>query len=310
MLILLWIIVFVVGIIVLIKAADFFIDNAEVLGRTFGMSDFVVGVLIVAFGTSLPELAISIMAKFDGESVIVASNVLGSTVVNILVGIGLAFFFVKKIVVEKKLYYGNFPAFIGAIILVVFTAWDGRISAIESGLFILVFIIYLLHLFHTHQLEKDFNIAKPKFHWKYPAIIIASLIFIFLASKYIVEAMLHIGESINIPAPVIAGSVLALGTSLPEIAIAIRLAKKGKFNMLIGNIMGSNIFNVLLIVGATGVFGGLIIGVETIYVTIPFLVATTFLFWVVCHDRKIIRTEGLIMLVIYILFLAKLFNLF
>lgn len=306
----LWIIIFIVGIIVLIKAADYFTDHAEKLGRMFGMSDFVIGVLIVAFGTSLPEFATSIMAKFGGESAIVTSNVFGSTVVNILVGFGFAFFFIKKIKVEKDVYYGDLPIFVASMILIIFTSWDGMISWAEAILYIVAFVVYLFYLGRTHEMEKDFDLVKPKLHWKNPVIIVVSLVAIFVASKYIVEAIIHIGEGFNISSALIAASALALGTSLPEIAIAVNLAKKGKFNMLIGNLLGSNIFNVLFIVGVTGVFGGLIVSTETIYVTIPFLVATTFLFWVICHDRKITRTEGFIMLVIYVLFIAKLFNLF
>ena len=294
----------------LIKSADFFTDNAEVMGRVFGMSDFVIGVLIVAFGTSLPEFATSIMAKMGGESAVVTSNIFGTVVVNILVGFGFAFFFVKKIVVEKDIYYGDLPIFVGAVVLIIFTSWDGRISVVESVLYLITFLVYMFFLSHTHQIEKEFDISRPKFHWKYLAIIVASLVAIFLASKYIVEAMIYIGEAINIPASVIAASALALGTSLPEIAVAVSMAKKGKFNMLIGDIMGSNIFDILFIIGATGIFGGLLVSMETIYVIIPFLIATTFMFWVICHDRKIIRTEGFLMLVVYVLFVAKLFNLF
>jgi len=307
---LLWIIIFVAGLVVLVKAADYFTDNAEVMGRVFGMSDFVIGVLIVAFGTSLPEFATSIMAKIGGESAVVTSNIFGTVVVNILVGFGFVFFFVKKMVVEKDIYYGDLPVFVAAVILVVFTSWDGKITVIESVLYLVTFLIYLFYLAHTHHLEKDFDIAKPKFHWKYPAILVVSLVAIFIASKYIVEAMIYIGESVNIPTSVIAATALALGTSLPEIAVAVSMARKGKFNMLIGDIMGSNIFDILFIIGATGVFGGLLVSVETIYIVIPFLIATTFLFWVTCQDRKIIRTEGLLLLVVYVLFVAKLFNLF
>ncbi len=307
--------VFVASIAFLVKSADYFTDYSEKIGRIMRMPAFIVGVVILALGTSLPELATSIMAVAQQHSDIVLGNVLGSNVANILLGLGFTMLVTQKIFkAEWNIFFGDYTILIAGMGLLYFTAMDGKIVFAESLIFLAGYVVYLFYAYGVHKTNSQVEVDEVKIHKKYVAYywlaLVASLIIIFLSSRYTVLSVIAIAEHLRIGTAVLATSIIALGTSFPEIFVAISAARKGKFDLLAGDIIGSNIFNTFAVVGASGILGSLVIPSALIAFVIPFAVFVTIMYWVILQDHKILPSEGAILTLLYIVFIAKLFNWF
>ena len=308
---LLWSIIFIVSLGVLLKSADYFTEAAEKLGRFLRMSPFIVGVLIVAFGTSLPEIITSISSVLQNESGMVAGNVLGTVIANTLLGLGLAAIFCKGIVKPNwDIFYGDFPILVMAIIMVVFTTRNGNINFYETLLFIFGLLIYFFYLKEIHKEDKKTRKKEGELNWRVLATILLGLIGLILAAKYTVFSIINISVLTGLETSVLATVLIAVGTSFPEIAVAISAAKKRNWDLLVGDIIGSNIFDIFAIFGICGIFSTLTITSEIMTIVIPFLIATLVLNWVVLADKKITTSEGIIMVLLYVVFIGKIFNLF
>ncbi|MFH1598609.1 MAG: calcium/sodium antiporter [Patescibacteria group bacterium] len=304
---LLWFLLFFVTLLALVKSANIFTRYAEKLGHVLGMSQFIVGVVIVAIGTSLPELATSLSSVIQRETGMVSGNVLGTVIANILLGLGLAAIFSKKIIkIKHDIFQGDFPIFIGAILLVFFTMMDGNLTPREALLFLLGFIVYLSYSRIVHRDSKESS--RQPFSWKIIWGLVISLAIIALSSHWIIKSIIEIAGLLGFGTSVLAASLIAVGTSLPEIAVAITAVRRGNHDLLIGNIIGSNIFDIFVILGASGLITTLVVPQVVVTLIIPFILAVSILYWVVSHDRKINRAEGLLMILIYLLFIGKLFS--
>ncbi len=307
----LWAIVFIASIGLLVKSADLFTDAAERLGKFFGMSSFITGVLIIAFGTSLPELATSISSVLQGATEIVAASIFGSTIANSLLALGIAAIICKGIVRPKwNIFYGDFPILVAGVMLCLFSVQDGIINRYESILFLAGLAVYFFYLKEIHSKNKKRKIKRKKFDYRNLALLTLSLIGILVAAKYCVASVISIALFTGIGASVLAAVLIAVGTSLPEISVAISAAKRKNWDLLVGDIIGSNIFNIFAILGISGIIAPLIIAPEIMFIVVPFLVATLVLTWVILADKKITTSEGILMIMLYVFFIGKLFCLF
>ena len=311
LILLLWAIVFIASVGLLVKSADLFTDAAEKLGKFFGMSSFITGVLIIAFGTSLPELATSISSVLQGATEIVAANIFGSTIVNSLLALGLAAIICKGIVRPKwNVFYGDFPILVVGVMLCVFSVQDGIINRYESLLFLAGLAVYFFYLKEIHQRDKKIKKKKRKLDYRNLILLVFSLVGILVAAKYCVASVISIALFTGLGASVLAAVLIALGTSLPEISVAISAAKRKNWDLLVGDVIGSNIFNIFAILGISGIIAPLIIAPEIMLIVVPFLVATLVLTWVVLADKKITTSEGILMVILYVFFIGKLFGMF
>lgn len=330
-----WIIVLAASLYVLAKAADYFTDTAGKIGTLLKMPSFVVGVLIVSIGTATPELITSIFGVFKNEAGVLSGNVTGTVIVNILLGLGLV------VVISRRTAKFNWdsvsndmPFLLGAVILLALTIYDGSFQFYEAILFLIGYIIYVFYSLHIKKknpkeirqdLHKEIksrlkeNILKTedkeqkvtlKEIIKIIAVFIISLTFILLAAKYTIDSIIALATLAGLGTSILAASVIAIGTSLPEISVAITSAKKGNFDLVLGNIMGANIFDILVIFGAVGLFTNVLIPHEVIYLILPMMVGVILIQWLVTIDKKITVTEGLFMTLLYIMFIAKLFKIF
>ena len=336
MIIFAWVVVLVVSLAVLVKAADKFTGYAEKFGKFLKLPNFIIGVLILAVGTSLPELATSIMGVQRGEVEFLSGNVLGTVIVNMLLGLGIAVLFTKK---KAKFNWdiidNDLPFFAASIFLIVIALFDGVFSTVEALIFLAGYIIYVIYAYQIQkeekqaakkelkeQLKKEIkeDIAQVKIgkfmkkvfspEMKTFFFMIVALAIVVLASKYVVDSVIVLADMFGFGTSVIAATVVALGTSLPEILVAVSAARRGNFDMVIGDILGSNIFDIFVIYGICGLFTTLTISMELFMVLVPFLVGTFFLLWLVLIDKKITKTEGLLFILVYIMFLGKLFKIF
>ncbi|MEM9819855.1 MAG: sodium:calcium antiporter, partial [Bacteroidota bacterium] len=203
----------VVSLAVLLKSSDWFIDSAEEIGLSLGISPFIIGVTIVAFGTSLPELATSIAAVFDNESSIVVANVVGSNITNIALVLGLVSIVVKQIDLEYDIWHIDMPFLWGSAFLLGLAIWDLDFSFFEAILFFVGIVIFLAYSFKTD--ESDSEEQREKASLKSYAFLLLGGVFVWLSADYTIEAIRQLSLLAGISPGVIALTVVALGTSLP-----------------------------------------------------------------------------------------------
>lgn len=305
------IILLVFGFIILIKGADLFVDGASGVAANFKVSKMLIGLTIVAFGTSAPELAVSIKSIFSGNGDIVLGNVIGSNIVNILLIIGLSAMFhsltVKNNTVKKELPITMLITTLFAVLLSdqvfdktltnSFTRNDGIIIL----LFFSVFVYYLISIsrkkIDTSQDEKILSLPKSIM---FTVIGLAGIIF---GSNFVVDSASFIAKAIGVTERLVALTVIALGTSLPELVTSITATRKGEYDIAIGNVVGSNIFNIGMVIGIpTTLFGG-VGAINFSYIDLlVMIVASLLLFLFSFNDYKISKKEGIMLLIIFILY--------
>ena len=297
------IIIFIVSIVALVKGSDFFVEGAEKLGAVFGIPSFIIGVTIVAFGTSLPELASSIASVYAGESGIVVGNVVGSNITNILLVVGCVAVYSGHVDLKKNIMNIDIPLLIGSAFLLLFTLYDGHLSIVECLLFLVCLVLFLLHSLTTDMVEEE---TECKFEWKIILLLLFGGILVFIGAKYCIESLIEIAKVIGVGSEIIALSLVALGTSLPEVVVSLAAARRGQTGMAIGNVLGSNIFNTYAVMAIPGLITSLEIPSDVIDFHLPLMVGVTILFAFMCMSRKISRYEGGMLLVFYVFFSALL----
>jgi len=292
-----------VSITVLLIASDKFVDSAEKVGLALGIPSFIIGVTIVAFGTSLPELATSIASVFAGSSEVVIGNAVGSNITNILLVLGMAAIYGKGIKIDYDVMNTDIPMLFGSAFLMYFALVDLRLSTFECLIFLAALAVFLLNSFKG---DNDDDIEKTKTSPKDWLFILFGSIAIYLSAKYTIFAMENIATQMNIPIHIISITVVALGTSLPEVVVSINAAKKGKHGMAVGNVLGSNIFNTYAVMAIPGLIGDLKIPEKTMEFSVPFMLAVTILFGIICLTKRISRWEGFMLIIFYVFFIGLL----
>jgi cation:H+ antiporter len=306
--ILFWSLIFVVSLVVLIKSSDYFILSAEKIGLFFGLPTFIIGVIIVAMGTSLPELVSSIVAVSEGSSEIVVGNVLGSNVANIGLVIGIAALISKNFQVKYDIMKVDVPFMLGSAILLFFMLLDGEFSLPEAIICLVSLGIFVFYALRSKELETEEKPARPKFHiW---LLLVATPFGIYFGAKYTIEAVISISEIAGIGSEIIALTAVALGTSLPEVFVSISAARKGKPEIAVGNIVGSNIFNSFAVMGIPRLVGKLIIPANILAFAAPVSVGITVFFLVIIMDKKLNPWIGGLLLIFYIFFVGRVVGFF
>jgi len=308
--ILVYSIVFIVSLIVLIKSSDYFTEAAEKVGLFFKIPPFIIGVTIVSVGTSLPELASGLVAVFRDSSEIVVSNAVGSNVANVLLVLGVAALIGKKLEVTHELVHVDLPLLMGSAFLLAGIAYDGQITLFEAILCLLGFVVYVTYTLSVQKEHKSKetttkSIKVQKLNWHTPVILIVSAVFIYFSAEQLIDSISKLSTTLNIGKDVITVTALAIGTSLPELVVSITAARKGKSEMAIGNVLGSNIFNALMVTGIPALFGTLTVTTDIVIFGLPAMVATTIMCFFVMQDRQVTRYEGGILVILYAFFIAK-----
>ncbi len=305
-----YILLFLVSFYCLIKSADYFTDSAENIGLYIGIPSFIVGIIIVSIGTSLPELASSIFSVIQNSSEMVVGNVLGSNIANILLVVGVAALISKKINIKFDLMKFDIPVLLFSMFFIILTLYDGIFTFVE-GIIAIVFLGIYLYLSTKNNKNLE-NKTINKFPTKSVFILIISSMFIFFGAKYTIFSAIKLAEFLNIGKEVIAASAIALGTSLPELTVSIQAIRKKKADMALGNIIGSNIFNTFGVLGIPALITPLVINLKYSFfnsslISIIFIiVATLTLSWFI-KDREITRKEGLVFVILYVVFLILIY---
>ena len=238
-------IVFIVGLGILISGAEIFIHHSSQLGSKLGISDVVIGITLVALGTSIPEIFVSISSILNKAPAIALGNSIGSNISNIAIIYGLSLFWLSSINLNISLR--NIFILILIVLIAGWSLYDLTISVGDSVVFIALFILFVLNLFREKPEEDKENIHKNTSLTKLSILILLSLIFLGVGSELTVRGGVDLATSLGIPDAVIGLTMVAIGTSLPELAASISALRRSKGNMVVGNIVGSNILNVVLI---------------------------------------------------------------
>jgi cation:H+ antiporter len=338
--------IMVVSMVILIQGSDFFVTQVTHIARLLKASDFVIGLTIVAFGTSLPELSSSIAAALYGNTELIMGNVIGSNLSNIALVLGIVSI-ISLISISKEVYDREGVLLLALTVLFYIMSLNGIISFMEGILLLLIFVVYLLYLkesdsmieaqgkgivFRTHYFGKlivgkslnnlknflTFDSYKDMFTRnrefdiknlvKYSVFSFIGFLIIIYSSKYLVNSALSVAEALGIGAGVVGLTVIAIGTSLPELFVSIMAAKRGKGDLVVGTILGSNIYNILIVVGISAIVSPLVVTYTSLYYSIPMLLLmTAYFMWFIRRDYVLRRREGIILLTIYLLFMGGIF---
>ncbi len=319
MMIILWITILIASLFFLIKSADYFTEYAEKIGLIFGLSSFIIGATIVAIGTSLPELVSSLFAIHAKEVTFVVDNVIGSNIANALLILGISGLVAKKgLKIKTSLIDIDLPFFFMSMAIFVYFISDKIISLQEGVALLIFFIIFIIYnirqkpnaddIDEMEEIEENMH-PERKYLFKYIIFIILSMAILTFSAKYLIDSILKLSELLHIGSSILTITIVAFGTSLPEILTSVSAVKRGNHGMAVGNVLGSNTFNLLLIIGIPSIITPLSINSETFKIGLPFLVIATFITIFVLFDNRIRKWEGIAMLFFYGVFIAKIIGL-
>jgi cation:H+ antiporter len=304
---------FIGGLILLIGGAELLVRGASTMAARIGMTPLVIGLTVVAFGTSAPELAISLQSGVAGEDALLLGNVIGSNIFNVLFILGLSAL-IAPLVVSKSLVKLDVPLMVGVSILLYLFALDGVISQLEGGILFLLLVTYLVYLVYdarkstNESPEANGSIADTfrNRHWFWDGIfVIGGLVMLVFGAHWLVDGAVTFAEYMGVSSLVIGLTIVAVGTSLPEVATSLLASFKGQRDLAVGNIVGSNLFNIMCIIGLTALTlpNGISVQSGVVGFDLPVMIAATIACLPIFFTGNIIsRCEGLFFLGYYAAF--------
>lgn len=314
-----------IGLATLIKGANLLVEGASVLAKKLGVSSLVVGLTVVAFGTSSPELAVNILASLNGNTDIAIGNILGSNIVNILLILGLSAIFYPLVVPRGIMLKGIPFAILTMVLLAVLVGsvmFKGAnmdvLSRLDGLILITFFILFLYYIYKLTKTDKEIQATMIEDSTDATSISLSRSIFmivlglggLIIGGKWIVDGAVAFAQSFGVSEALIGLTIVAIGTSLPEMATAVVAVYKKSVDIAVGSIIGSNIFNILWILGISAIISPLPFSSVLAFDLKVALTATIILFLVMFVGRKTIleRWQGVMFVMIYILYIIILIN--
>ncbi|MDK2839452.1 MAG: cation:H+ antiporter [Thermosipho sp. (in: thermotogales)] len=300
----------IIGIILLIKGADWLVEGAVSVALNLGVSKMVVGLSVVAFGTSLPELVASLVAVFKGYSSVSISNVVGSNIANISLALALSALFVS-IPIKKQTIRAEMPfMLISTLTFTVLFLKDYNLVWNYGIVFLLLMIIYIYYLITSAkeivQEEFEEEVKEVKSTWFSIFLIVLGVVGVSVGGEMTIRNVVKIAEFFNLSETFVGLTIVAVGTSLPEIVVSVISTVKGENDILVGNIVGSNVFNILLILGVSSLFGNLVVDVNNFTIDLIVMNLMAVLLFVFSIFRKrIFRLEAVVFLSMYFYYLYR-----
>lgn len=306
--ILLQVLLLAVGFGMLVKGADWFVDGAAGIAEKFGIPQLVVGLTIVAMGTSAPEAAVSITAALKGTADIAVGNVVGSNILNILIILGLTGLITSVAVQKSTLIYEMPYMLLITVVLLFMGMQGGSVNLVEGIILWVLFILYLAYLFvmakKGKQSAEESKETRPV--WKLLFWGILGGVVVVLGSNVTVDSATALAEVIGLSEKFIGLTIVALGTSLPELVTSVTAAKKGNADIAIGNIVGSNIFNILFVLGTSALIIPITYEASFIVDTIISVAAGVLLWVATIKSKKLTRPWSIVMLLGYVAYFVYL----
>ncbi|PIP86978.1 sodium:proton exchanger [Candidatus Campbellbacteria bacterium CG22_combo_CG10-13_8_21_14_all_36_13] len=307
-------ILLILGIVVLLKGADYLVSGSSAIAKKFGVSSLIIGFTVVAFGTSVPDLVVSIVAALDGQVGTVFGNVIGSNIANILLILGVIAIIkplnIKKTTALREILFSLLAAIVLLLIsnnFILGGSSDSFLTRIDGLILLLFFVVFLFYFMSPKKTSKIPTEGFKQRHniWKEIWVIIFGVIGLYLGSKWTVESVSSIALSFGVSDFLIASTAVALGTSLPELITSVKAATRKESDLAIGNVIGSNIFNIFGVLGITFVIAPIEIQ-KLINIDILFLIFITMLllsFVFIGKKYKLERWHGILFIVFYVLYI-------
>lgn len=298
----------VAGFVMLIKGADVFVESASKIATKFNIPQMVIGLTIVAFGTSLPEAAVSIKGASSGNAGIAVGNVIGSNIMNILLILGVASC-IAALAIKKNTFRIEIPfVIVISVLLLLLGTMGDELSRIDGAVFVGLMVLFMFYLVHSAKNgesdDEATEVSEKDTMLKLILFVVIGGVCIVLGSNVTVDAASFIAGEFGMTERLIGLTIVAFGTSLPELVTSATAAKRGKVDIAIGNIVGSNIFNILFVVGISAVITPIPFEKAFVKDSIVAIAAAVLLFLCVIKDKKLKRSGGIIMLCSYAAYFA------
>ena len=311
---------FIVGLVLVIKGADWLVEGAGSLAREYGVSDLVVGLTIVSFGTSLPELIVNLVASFQGSSELAIGNVLGSNVANILLILGAAAM-VGNLPVKRPTVLSEIPFSLAAALLIGFLANTSLfnqgakmgIDRAEGGIILFFFVLFLVYILDLAKQDRSILGKSPEATGKGISLrqillILSGSFGLFIGGKWVVEGAVAMATAMGMSEAFIGLTIVAIGTSLPELVTSVVAAYKGSTDIAVGNVVGSNIFNLLWVLGLSATIRPLDFDVPSNVDILMIILASSLVLVALVFGRRLVikRYEGAFFLLVYFSYITYL----
>ena len=300
------IVLLLVGFVFLIKGSDFFVDGASSIASLLNIPTIIVGLTIVALGTSAPEAAVSITSSLTGSNAMAVSNVIGSNLFNMLMVIGVSAL-LGDLLMEKNVLNEDLPFLVGITLLFavfIIIGWD--ITNIEGIILLIILIAYIIYLIRsTKKSGNTHEVEKPKFSLpKSIVFMIIGLAGIVIGGDLVVDSASYIAIAFGMSETLVGLTIVAVGTSLPELVTSITALKKGENQLVIGNVIGSNIFNILFVLGASSAISAIPLD-SSMLIDVLFMIFVTILCFIFGKTQdKYDKREGAILVTLFVLYMA------
>lgn len=299
-----------VGLVLLVVGADLLVKGAARLAANFGIPSLVIGLTVVAFGTSAPELAVSVKAAFSGQAELAIANVVGSNIFNVLFILGLAAL-ISPLIISRQLIRQDVPIMVGVTVAALLFTLDGNINKIEAAVLAAGLISYTVFLFYqgkkqgVDSADDDIDeLLKAKVPtWKNVLLVVGGLVLLVLGARWLVQSAVELATAWGVNEAVIGLTIVAAGTSLPEVVTSIIATIKGERDIAVGNVVGSNVFNILCVLGISGLVSPspLLAGEQLAQIDIPVMLGVALLCVPLFFSGGILdRIEGGLFLTLYI----------
>lgn len=305
------IIYLLLGFIIIIKGSDMLVDGSVNLAKFLKIPTLVIGLTIVAIATGVPEIAISISSSLKGSNGLLLGNLLGSNIFNILFILGLIAI-IKPLYIKKEIILKNYAfALLSCLVLFIISYdiyfGDSLVNLVTrtEGILLLCFAgIFLYSTVLEATLDKNIKVEKGKFSFKDILYIVVGIVLIGLSAEVIVNSAVNISKWLGIGEDLIGLTIIAVGTNLPELVTSIVAVRKGEVDIAIGNLVGTNIYNIFLILGLAATINPIVIS-SNAFIDIIVLAITSFIVYIfIQHKKDINRKEGIIMILLYIIYIV------
>lgn len=305
-----------IGFALLIKGADIFVDGASSIAKKFNVSPMLIGLTIVAMGTSAPEAAVSVSSSLAGQNDMSIANVVGSNFFNILIVLGVSSI-IAKLPVEKETIKKDTPFLIFISILLLVLSLNFNLSRLDGVVFLVLFVLFLINMIKSNISSKDIESSSGEtaiaieatdtktIHMpKTLLLCLIGIVGIVFGGDLVVDSATNIATSFGMSANLVGLTIVAMGTSLPELVTSVIAVKKGETEIAIGNVIGSNIFNILLVLGLAALIHPMAVSMVAIIDTIFMTAVTILLYIFIKKNNSLTKIHGIIFVIIYFIYLT------
>ncbi len=302
-------VIFILSMATLIFGADFIINQSERIALRFNISEFVIGSTLIAFGTSLPEMATSMAASFDHKTDLAIANAVGSNIINITLVLGLVFLISKPFISVRDFFAKDSIWALMPVFIFLLMSLDGQIDRFDASLLFLLMFAYLLFLFRNSKDDILQNVDeefRKNFSWiKSSLLLIIGFGMVVLGASFAIDSASNIAIEFGVSQWLIGVVVIAFGTSLPELIVSISAARKGKVGMVIGNIIGSNLANTTMVIGGAGMVNTLTVNLGKYYFDMALMTVASIMLVYITANKLYSKPAGISLLILLALFLHE-----